>query len=149
MSVKSIGLIEADGSGIRQSDERELDIIGTLWGEHKPGGALVGVGSVKGNIGHTLRAAISAGMVKASLALYHRVLPPQVPVLRPIESIANFSSSAYLLDNARPWVTGDSSSPRRALVLGANFDANNPINSIASAGRSAAIVLEEEPEDRV
>ena len=149
VSVKSIGLIEADGSGIRQSDERELDIIGTLWGEHKPGGALVGVGSVKGNIGHTLRAAISAGMVKASLALYHRVLPPQVPVLRPIESIANFSSSAYLLDNARPWVTGDSSSPRRALVLGANFDANNPINSIASAGRSAAIVLEEEPEDRV
>ena len=91
---------------------------------------------------------MSAGMVKAALALYHRVLPPQVPTEIPAETIANLSSSAYLLEEARPWVTGDSSSPRRALVMGANFDAINPIGGTAAAGRSAAIVLEEEPEDR-
>ena len=148
LPAKTIGLIEADGSCIGPAEAREIEAIGRLWGEHKPGGALVGVGSIKGNIGHTLRASVSAGMVKAALALYHRVLPPQVPTEIPVETIANLSSSAYLLEEARPWVTGDSSSPRRALVMGANFDAINPIGGTAAAGRSAAIVLEEEPEDR-
>lgn len=146
--VKSIGLIEADGSCVGRTEARELEAIGNLWGRHRPGGALVGVGSIKGNIGHTLRASISAGMVKAALALHHRVLPPQVSSVRPADAIADISSSAYLLSEARPWVTGDSSSPRRALVTGSNFDSMNPIGSAFSAGRSAAIVLEEEPEDR-
>ena len=107
------------------------------------------MGSVKGNIGHTLRAAMAAGVVKAALALFRRVLPPQVPQEHPHESLANLASSAYLLDEARPWITGDSSSPRRAVVLGANFDAIDPVGNTAKGGRAAAIVLEEEPEDRL
>ena len=146
--VKSIGLVEADGSGIKAAEEREIAAIQRLWGEHRPGSPLVGFGSVKGNIGHTLRAAMSAGMVKAALALHHRVLPPQVPVERPAVAVSDLSSSAYLLTTERPWIMGDSANPRRAAVLGANFDAVNPIGGAATAGRAAAIVLEEEPEDR-
>ena len=146
--VKTIGLIEADGSGIKAAEERELAAIQRLWGEHKPGAPLVGVGSVKGNIGHTLRASMAAGMVKAALALHHRVLPPQVPAEHSADVISNLSSSAYLLTTERPWITGDSANPRRAAVLGANFDAVNPIGTAATAGRAAAIILEEEPEDR-
>ena len=37
---------------------------------------------------------------------------------------------------------------RRAAVLGANFDAINPIGKTSTAGRAAAVILEEEPEDR-
>ena len=147
--VKTIGLIEADGSGIAVSEQREIDAVHRLWGEHRPGGPLVAMGSVKGNIGHTLRAAMAAGVVKAALALFRRVLPPQVPQEHPHESLANLASSAYLLDEARPWITGDSSSPRRAVVLGANFDAIDPVGTAAKGGRAAAIVLEEEPEDRL
>ncbi len=145
---RSIGLVEADGSGVAAAEARELDAIARVWGEHRPGGALVGVGSVKGNIGHTLRAAMSAGIAKAVLALRHRVLPPQVPPERPAESVSSLASSAYLLDAVRPWITGDSSSPRRAVVMGANFDALNPVGTTSVAGRSAVVVLEEEPEDR-
>ena len=36
-----------------------------------------------------------------------------------------------------------------AVVLGANFDATDPIGNAAKGGRAAAIVLEEEPEDRL
>jgi acyl transferase domain-containing protein len=120
-----------------------------LWGEHKPGGPLVALGSVKGNIGHTLRASMAAGILKAALALHRRVLPPQISPERPHEALSNLSSSAYLLSEARPWITGDSSSPRRAAVLGANFDATDPVGPAAKGGRAAAVILEEEPEDRL
>ena len=32
--------------------------------------------------------------------------------------------------------------------MGANFDALNPVGTTSVAGRSAVVVLEEEPEDR-
>ena len=146
--IRTIGLIEADGIGIREAEEREIAAIQRLWGEHRPGGPLVGIGSVKGNVGHTLRAAMAAGVVKTALALHHRVLPPQVPVEHPSDEIANLGSSAYLLTEARPWITGDSANPRRAVVMGANFDAINPVDGTSREGRSAVVLLEEEPEDR-
>lgn len=146
--IKSIQLIEADGSGIKSSDEREVEAVRSLWGEHKPGSSLVGIGSVKGNIGHTLRASMSAGIVKAALALYNRVLPPQVPVSLPMEGVASIDSNVYLLTEALPWITADSSSPRRAAILGSNFDPVNPVGVSSIIGRGAAIILEEEPEVR-
>ena len=148
VSPRTIGLIEADGSGIARQEAREIGIIQSLWGEHRPGGPLVGIGSVKGNVGHTLRAAMAAGLVKTALALHHRVLPPQVAPDQPAKEISNLSSSAYLLTEARPWITGDSSRARRAAVLGANFDPVDPIGVASHSGRSAAIILEEEPEVR-
>ena len=146
--VKTVGLVEADGTGIASAERREVEAVQRLWGEHRPGGPLVAFGSVKGNIGHTLRASMAAGVVKAALALHHRVLPPQIAPERPMDALANLASSAYLLDEARPWITGDSSNPRRAVVMGANFDAVDPVGAASRCGRSAAIVLEEEREGR-
>lgn len=149
VGVQSIGLVEADGSGIKEMESREIAAVQRLWGEHKPGGPLVGMGSVKGNIGHTLRASMAAGVAKAALALRYRVLPPQVAPEHPADAIANLASSAYLLTEARPWITGDSANPRRAVVTASNFDPCNPIGEASRGGRSAAIVMEEEPEDRI
>lgn len=148
-SIPSIGLIEADGSGIPEMESREIEAIQRLWGEHRPGGALVGIGSVKGNVGHTLRASMAAGVVKTALALRYRVLPPQITPDHPNDDVANLGSSAYLLTEPRPWITGDSSNPRRAAVLASNFIPMNPIGVASREGRSAAIILEEEPEDRI
>ena len=145
---KTIGLIEGDGNGIARSESREIAAIHKIWGEHKPGTPLVGLGSVKGNIGHTMRAAMSAGVVKAALALSKKVLPPQIATERPLEAISNLSSSAYLLNQARPWIKGDASNPRRAAVMGSNFDPVRPVGTASSGGRSAVIILEEEPEVR-
>lgn len=146
--IASIGLVEGDGGGIKTAETREIATIQKLWGPHEPGGPLVGLGSVKGNIGHTLHAAMAAGVIKTALALYHRVLPPQYSPIHPANQLSNLSSSVYLLTEARPWISGDSKSPRRAAVFGANFDAVNPIGNAAVAGRSAVVIMEEEPEVR-
>lgn len=145
---RTIGLIEADGSGIPGPEAREIAAIQKLWGEHHPGGPLVGVGSIKGNIGHTMKAAMAASVVKAALALKNRVIPPQIAPERPLEALSNLSSSAYLALEPRPWLTCDSASPRRALVLADNFDPTESIGDASRGGRSAAIVLEEEPDNR-
>lgn len=149
LEAQSVNLIEADGSGIAELENREIEGVQKLWGEHLPGGALVGIGSVKGNIGHTLRAAMAAGTAKAALALYHRVLPPQIAPERANHRLSHLSSSAYLLDDARPWITGDAASPRRAAVIGTNFMPCDPVGGASRGGRSAAILLEEEPEGSV
>ena len=148
--ITTIGLIEADGSGIRAAEARELATIKKMWGEHRPGLPLVGVGSVKGNIGHTLRAAMAASLVKTALAIYKKVLPAQISSGSPADEVSDLASSVYLLNSERPWITGDSANPRRAAVMGANFDPTNPICTTASVGRSAVVILEEEPdpEDR-
>ncbi len=136
--VTSIQLIEADGSGIPEADSAEVDAISKLWGEHKAGGPLVGIGSVKGNVGHCFAAAGAAGLMKTALALHRRVLPPQIATDRPLEALANLGSSAYLLTAPRPWIVGDQAKARRAALFSRSF-----------TGRGAVVLLEEEPESRV
>lgn len=135
--VTSIQLIEADGSGIPEADQAEAAGILKLWGEHKAGDPLVGIGSVKGNVGHCLWAAGAAGLVKTALALHNRVLPPQIATDRPLEMLANLGSAAYVLNAPRPWIVGDRAKARRAALLAHDF-----------TGRGAAVLLEEEPEGR-
>ena len=132
--MHSIGLIEADGCGVPEDDAAEVEVVQRLWGEHRPGGALVGIGSVKGNVGNCFRASGAAALLKVALSLRRRVLPPQIPTPHPLDSLLRHSSSAYLLTDARPWITGDPKSPRRAAVLAHSGD-----------GHRAAIILEEEP----
>ena len=135
--LSTIAMIEADGSGFPEMDGADIDTIQRLWGEHHPGGALVGVGSVKGNVGHCFTAAAAASILKVVQSLYMRVLAPQVAVPHPMERLSNISSSAYLLDKARPWITGNPALPRRAIVCADDFD-----------GRRMAVLMEEEPENR-
>lgn len=135
--LSTIAMIEADGSGLPDADSADVETIQRLWGEHRPGGALVGIGSVKGNVGHCLAASAAASLVKTALALHMKVLPPQIPCRRPMETLASVTSSAYLLDKARPWIIGTPTLPRRAVVCADDFD-----------GRRATALLEEEPENR-
>lgn len=132
--VQTIGLVEANGSGIPDEDQAEAEALLRLWGEHKPGGPLVGLGSIKGNIGHCFHASAAAALIKTALALHRRVLPPQIPAPRPLPCLAHLGSPAYVLNEPRPWITGDATTPRRAMILARN-----------AGGRMAAVVLEEEP----
>ena len=135
--LSTIAMIEADGAGFPAADQADVETVQKLWGAHRPGGALVGIGSVKGNIGHCFVAAAAASIVKVAQALHVRVLPPQIAGPHPMEMLANITAPAYLLDKARPWITGTPALPRRAMVCANDFD-----------GRRAAVLLEEEPEGR-
>jgi acyl transferase domain-containing protein len=132
----SVQLIEAHGSGVPHSDQTELQVIQEIYGERRPGQPLTGLGSVKGNIGHTLWASGAAGILKTALALSHRVLPPHVAVDKPHARVLSAQSPIYLLGDARPWIRGNKKCPRRACVSAIDF-----------TGTCAAAVLEEYPEE--
>ena len=133
--ITSIDLAEGHGSGDPEKDAPELEALKSL----RPGGggAAIGLGSVKGNIGHTLRASAAASLAKVALALYHRVLPPMAGGGETADG-SDPESGVYLLHEARPWISGDAAvRPRRALL-----------NAFGSGGHAACAILEEEPEVR-
>ena len=129
---ESIQLIEAHGSGVPHSDQTELQVLQDIYGELRPGQPMTGFGSVKGNIGHTLWAAGAAGILKAALAISHRVLPPHVTLDKRLTRMIPPGSPLYLASEARPWIRGNKKRPRRAGVTAIDF-----------TGTCAAAILEE------
>ncbi|MBF6157404.1 aminotransferase class I/II-fold pyridoxal phosphate-dependent enzyme [Nocardia cyriacigeorgica] len=71
--AQQVDFIEAHGTGTVLGDMIEVKALGALHaGRTRP----CGIGSVKGNLGHTEGAAGIAGVIKAALALHHRLVPP-------------------------------------------------------------------------
>jgi 8-amino-7-oxononanoate synthase len=68
-----LGYVEAHGTGTDVGDEIELQGLVQALGERASG---VWLGSAKANVGHTMSAAGIAGLLRATLAIYHREVPP-------------------------------------------------------------------------
>ncbi|OWJ56740.1 type I polyketide synthase [Inquilinus limosus] len=68
-----LAFVEAHGTGTRVGDPAEAEAIGRALGQKRD--APLPVGSVKSNIGHLEPASGVAGLVKAILAIEHRLLP--------------------------------------------------------------------------
>ena len=77
-------------------------------------------------IGHTKCAAGVAGLIKAALALHHRVLPPTLGVDE-AEPAARTSRSPRSTSTreTRPWIRGVDDHPRRAGVSAFGFGGTN------------------------
>ncbi len=70
----SVGLVEAHGTATTAGDTAELTTLARIFGA--AGGGRVPLGSVKSMIGHAMPAAGAAGLIKATLAVHHGVVPP-------------------------------------------------------------------------
>src|SRR5207237_10293083 len=70
-------------------------------------------------IGHCKAAAGAAGLIKAALALYHKVLPPTIKVEAPAEGVAG-TTPFYLNTQKRPWLPRPEH-PRRSGVSAFSF----------------------------
>jgi acyl transferase domain-containing protein/NADPH:quinone reductase-like Zn-dependent oxidoreductase/acyl carrier protein len=68
-----LSFIEAHGTGTPVGDPIEANAIGRSLGRNR--GARLPIGSIKTNIGHLEPASGLAGLLKAQLALNHRILP--------------------------------------------------------------------------
>jgi acyl transferase domain-containing protein/NAD(P)-dependent dehydrogenase (short-subunit alcohol dehydrogenase family) len=121
---ETIELVEAHGTGTRVGDAIELEALEAVYGPAAPGGPWCALGSVKSQIGHTKAAAGAAGLIKAALALYHKVLPPTIKVQNPIESLARGDSPFYVSLEPRPWLSKPGH-PRRAGVSSFGFGGSN------------------------
>ncbi|PLX98370.1 MAG: beta-ketoacyl synthase [Desulfuromonas sp.] len=118
----TIGLIEGHGTGTKVGDAIEVKALHEVFGPaDKPWCAL---GSIKSQIGHTKAAAGSAGLIKAALALHHKVLPPTIKVENPAEILTSETTPFYVNTEPRPWLA-DPGHPRRAGVSALGFGGSN------------------------
>ncbi len=123
-SPATVGLWEAHGTGTAAGDRAELETVTTLLSENGAAPASSVIGSVKTLIGHTKAAAGVAGLVKAALALHHRVLPPHRGVDRPLPSLRDPAGPLWICPDARPWLR-ERNHPRRAGVSAFGFGGTN------------------------
>jgi len=83
ISPAAAGLIEAHGTGTVVGDRTELSAISDLLVRSGATAAQTHLGSVKTQIGHTKCAAGLAGLIKATLSVYHGVKPPTLHLQTP------------------------------------------------------------------
>lgn len=121
ISPASVGLIEAHGTGTMAGDPAEFAGLNEVFSHASSRKQYIALGSVKSQIGHTKTAAGIASLIKASLALHHKVLPPTINVAQPNPKLKIESSPLYLNTETRPWLQ----SPRRAGVSSFGFGGTN------------------------
>ena len=116
-----VGLIEAHGTSTRVGDAVELNALYDIFSPYaKPG--TIGLGSVKSQIGHAKAAAGIASLIKTSLALYNKVLPPSVNFQTPNPTVDWATSPFRVITQAEPWNTDK---VRRANVSAFGFGGTN------------------------
>ena len=138
VAPETIELIEAHGSAIPREDQMEILALRQVFGDRTMPRPHILLGTVKPTIGHCFAAAGMAGLIKAAMALRHRLLPPMVVSNGRIHPrLAHPSSPFRVAVTPRPWVHGRRQPPRRAAV-----------NAFDTACLQAHAVLEEYPEHR-
>jgi len=75
-SVDRFGYVEAHGTGTELGDPIEVAALAEVFSRRSEDAAKCVLGSVKANMGHADVAAGVAGLIKATLAVYHGVIPP-------------------------------------------------------------------------
>ncbi|MGW1084522.1 beta-ketoacyl synthase N-terminal-like domain-containing protein, partial [Kitasatospora sp. NPDC002522] len=124
-SPDTVELVEAHGTGTTAGDLAEITALREVFGDTgRTDSQWCALGSVKSQIGHTKAAAGAVGLLKAALALHHKVLPPTIKVDRPNPALNLEDSPFYLNPRPRPWISaGDH--PRRASVSSFGFGGSN------------------------
>lgn len=119
----TVGLLEAHGTGTGAGDPTEFTSMQMVFGADNPKKQHIALGSVKSQIGHTKSAAGAAGIIKAVLALHHKVLPPTINVEQPNSKFNIEDSAIYINTEARPWIRNGH--PRRSGVSAFGFGGIN------------------------
>lgn len=126
----TLSYIEAQGNANPRDDAAELAALGQIFQSSAGRKQFCALGSVKPNIGHLGHASGIAGLIKTTLALAHKQIPPTLDCEMPRPELAQspFGINTRLI----PWPAG--STPRRAAV-----------NGFGRGGTNVHIVLEESP----
>ncbi len=133
VSPDEVQYVEAHGTGTPAGDPVEAAAIGEVFGERDGGSSCV-IGSVKTNIGHLEAAAGIAGLIKAALALQHRMIPPSLHFETPNPAIPFERLRLRVATALEPWP----SPCRRPMAA---------VNSFGVGGANAHALLQGPPEE--
>ena len=131
--AETVDYIECHGTGTYLGDPIEVAAMTEAFRETTDANGFCKIGSVKTNIGHLDTAAGVASLIKVSLALHHKEIPPSLGYEAPNPTI-DFEASPFAVNAAlTPWE--NRGHPRRAGV-----------NSLGVGGTNAHAILQEAPE---
>ncbi|MGP0066164.1 MAG: type I polyketide synthase, partial [Isosphaeraceae bacterium] len=125
ISPATVGYVEAHGTGTALGDFVEIEALGEVFQAAGADRRDCVVGSVKSLIGHTKCAAGLAGLINASLALHHKVLPPTIGIETPNPNLDLKDGPFRLCTETQPWLHPHEDRPRRAGVSAFGFGGTN------------------------
>jgi enediyne polyketide synthase len=120
--IETVGYFEGHGTGTAVGDATELAALSSALREAGRPAAPAPLGSVKANLGHTKAAAGIAGLIKATLALHHQVIPPATGCEEPHPLLQGEGAALRTPERGEPW---PADRPLRAAVSAMGFGGIN------------------------
>ncbi len=136
IDVARLQYLEAHATSTQIGDATELQALAETLNGRLPPGQKIPIGSVKGNVGHTLEAAGLTGLVKTVLAMRHQTVPPAVNC-RHLNPEIDWNRAPFFVPTSElAWPSPAGGLARRAAI-----------NSFGIGGLNVHVVLDEFPEE--